>query len=224
MISSTLASEILVPYLEVDGKPEPYLLECLNKIATGNPSLIMLSGWIDSTTLLYLAQRLGNNPIWVEFQYEWKPSIESGIVDTLSWNRNVDVSRIHYPTVRDSSWNLSHFRESNSFYYAIVSAFAYSQRVKYILAGQILDDWQWSWSLEASPEFYHRMNQLLAVEYWAQAPEILAPFIHIKKKQVVALAKILDVPLADTRSCIAESKTPCWVCEQCQSREEALNS
>lgn len=222
MNNLTQEIERLVPTL--DGKPEPHLMECVKKIASRNPSLIMLSGWIDSTTLLYLAQRLENNPIWVEFQYEGKPSIESGIVDALSWSRCIDVSRIHYPSVRDSSWSLSHFRESNSFYYSIVAAFAYSHRVKYILSGQILDDWQWSWTLEASPEFYYRMNQLLTIEYWSQAPEILAPFIYLKKKQVVALAKILDVPLAETRSCTAESRSPCWVCEQCLSREEALNS
>ena len=60
MNSTTPVMETLIPTL--DGKPESHLVECIQKIASRDTSLILLSGGIDSTTLLYLAQTFGNTP------------------------------------------------------------------------------------------------------------------------------------------------------------------
>ncbi len=101
----------------------------------------------------------------MEFVYKGKPSSESEIVNEIAIDKDVEVTRINYPIAVSRSGKAQAFRESNLFYYSVAASFAYSQRIRYVLAGQIFDDWKDSGTHEASPEFYETMNRLLSLEY-----------------------------------------------------------
>lgn len=222
-INSQSLSELNTYWLSNKIKKSFTLNDFTDSISWQTSSVIMLSWWIDSTTLLYLSNALWNNPIWLEFFYEWKPKQESNFVKKIVDFKWIDYFRIKYPDIYNSYWLQSDFNESNSFYYTIAAAFAYKQKIDYILAGQILDDWIDSDTTEANPEFYEKFNSMLKVEYWINSPQILAPFIYLNKKQVVDIWKFLNVPFEFTRSCIMDYDDPCWVCEQCIDRNRVLS-
>lgn len=51
---------------------------------------------------------------------------------------------------------------------------------------------------------------------------IAAPFIDLRKKEIVELGRKLKVPLEDSWSCYEEGETPCEECGACIERKEAL--
>lgn len=201
------------------------LLDLIELVSNRTSILVMLSGWIDSTALLYLVKALwSTNIVWLEFFYDWKPRHESELITTIASLVWIEYSKVNYPSISLSDWNKGEFNESNSFYYSIAASLAYKMKIKYILSGQILNDWINSTSKEATPHFYKFLNEMLRLEYWVNAPQVLTPFIYLNKKQVVDIWKKLWVPFEYTRSCIEDQYTPCWKCEQCFDRENALKS
>lgn len=196
--------------------------EYTNEVSDKTRALIMLSWWMDSTTLLYLYKMLWARIEWLEFFYSWKPSKEEELIGVLAGNLWVDYSKVNYPSVIGQDWSIQEFNESNSFYYSIAASYAYNRKIEYILAWQILDDWYWSETTEAGPWFYEALNLMLKEEYWQKRPQVIAPFLFLNKLQVARLWKSLWVDFSMTRSCTEDSESECGKCEQCIDKKKVL--
>ena len=76
---------------------------------------------------------------------------------------------------------------------------------------------------DCSPEFINSLNDLIKVQ--KEKAEVLAPFVHLTKYDVLLIANSFDVPVEKTWSCLAPSPTmdgytPCKECVKCKEREE----
>lgn len=118
-----------------------HFVDSIDLILKQPSSLIMLSWWIDSTTLLYLSKKLWIDLTWLEFFYSWRPKAESELIEKITNILQIKYFKVNYPEIFWQDWFKSTFNESNSFYYSIAASFAYKNKIKYVLSGQILDDW-----------------------------------------------------------------------------------
>ncbi len=195
------------------------------KIDSGTSVGILLSGGIDSTTLLHFALERRIEIIGLEFNYLGRTEVEKRIVKNLSENRHFSLYSIDYPKVMcfNNKDLKVEFRESNILYYTFAVSFGIKMNLEYIIGGQILNDWSQKEAV-ASPIFYNHLNFLLDMEFKHQVPRILMPFINLNKKEVVALGNRLGVHFDDTYSCPYREPLPCDVCLQCLERKEALDS
>lgn len=73
---------------------------------------------------------------------------------------------------------------------------------------------------DCSPAHAEAWQRLLDVQHDGSF-RLLAPFLHLTKQEVIALAQLIEVPLGLTRSC-EEPGEPCEACNSCLDREQAL--
>lgn len=75
---------------------------------------------------------------------------------------------------------------------------------------------------DCSPAHAYAWERLLDLQHHGDK-RLLAPFLHMSKRDVVALARQFDVPLTLTRSCDAAGGS-CAECTSCIDRRDALAS
>jgi len=216
-------SQNLSKELKLLANEDAYFTEFLDKVKEDTKVLLMLSGGMDSTTLLYLSKYLWANIYWLEFTYDWRPQVESEIVSNICEDLDINYAQASYPSIYKQNWEKQALSESNAFYYTVASSFAVSHKIDYILSGQIKDDREWSNTAEASPKFYSSFNSMLEMENNWSWPEVLTPLINLYKPDIVRLWNLVDVPFDKTRSCTSDTLEVCWSCEQCMNRADAFN-
>ena len=200
-----------------------------------NDVVLILSGGLDSTTLLYKLLNEGKNVTALSFNYGQKANIEIyraseicelnnvthhifdiyNIMSMLSWssliNENNDEVFEPYNTVVPSR---------NTILLELATAFAISNDKDAVYYGAIkgdVGDYP-----DTTPEFLKQINELNKVNNYKYIP-IYAPFIDTDKKDVVKLALKLNVPIEKNWSCYVNNDgTPCGECFSCKARIEAI--
>lgn len=190
----------------------------LLKIEQNEKGIVMLSGGMDSTVALFLALNLKFDLVGLEFFYAGRPKIEIERVKKICELVNLKNIQIEYPHVSNSIL----LAENNMIYYALAGNVAKTIGRQFIIAGPILTDWYRTGIKNACPEYYSRLNEMLALEYPSSHPRIVTPLIYLNKRQVVKLGRLCGAPLELTWSCPNDNKTPCGNCPQCKERAEAL--
>jgi 7-cyano-7-deazaguanine synthase len=71
-------------------------------------------------------------------------------------------------------------------------------------------------------EFVQSQNLTAKLANDAPELEIIVPFIHKTKAELVKIASELEVPFADTWSCYKGGEKACGVCGTCRERIEAF--
>jgi 7-cyano-7-deazaguanine synthase len=204
-------------------------------------AVVILSGGLDSTTLLYWVVDRGHEPHVLSFDYGQrhrreldfakktceKLGAEHHVVDLTPIHRLLQGSALTSEEVEVPEEHYTHESQKrtvvpnrNAILLNIAIGYAVSlgaDRVFYAAHYNdraIYPDCRW--------EFVASLN--LTAKLASENPrlEILAPFLHRTKAEIVRIGADLGVPFEDTWSCYKGGERACGLCGTCRERIEAF--
>lgn len=207
--------------------------------------IVLLSGGMDSATLLWLAKRNFERVWAVSFDYGQRHRVElkyakelaqlAGVEDHIIVelpvyrsikgsaliDESVEVPRGEYP---QNEPPITTVPMRNLNFLAIASAFADSLEVKNIGIGVHALDTPYP---DCRPEFITAAEAAINAGSTLTARKkvrlhVWAPFLGMTKREIALLGKDLGVPFEKTYSCYRGTEPPCGECPTCIQRKEAL--
>jgi 7-cyano-7-deazaguanine synthase len=203
--------------------------------------VIIMSGGLDSTTLLYWVIKEGYEPHVLSFDYGQrhrkelefakdtcrKLKVNHKIVDLTNVQELLQGSALTSDAIDVPEEHYSHESQKatvvpnrNAIMLNIAVGYAISigaDKVFYAAHYNdrtIYPDCRW--------EYVHSQNITAKLANDAPRFEIVAPFVHRTKAEIVRLGAELGVPFEDTWSCYKGGEKPCGVCGTCRERIEAF--
>jgi len=206
---------------------------------------VLLSGGMDSATLLWLAKRSFEEVYALSFDYGQRHRVELKYAKELARlagvkehflvelpvyrrlsssplvNREAEVPRGDYP---ENEPPVTTVPMRNLNFLAIAGAFADELKLEAIGIGVHALDAPYP---DCRPEFVTAAEAALNAGSAFVAKEkkritVWAPFLGMTKRQIAELGKKLGVPFEKTYSCYEGTEPPCGECPTCRQREEAL--
>ncbi len=207
----------------------------------GVKGVVIISGGLDSTILLYWALHQGYSIHALSFDYGQRHGKElkcarktcrnlgvkhlvvdiSGIRELLAssalTNHGIEVPEEHYT---HESQKITIVPNRNAIMLNIALGYAVNigaEKVFYAAHYNdraIYPDCRW--------EFVESVNVTAKLACDNPRLEVVAPFVHKTKAEIVALGRELGVPFADTWSCYKGGEKACGVCGTCRERIEAF--
>ena len=175
------------------------------------PVKVLLSGGIDSTTMLFQFVRSGRRTSALFIDYRQlavyrERRAATAVADTLS----VHLEVLELPEIEPLP--SGEILGRNALFVLLASAAAHARGSHIALgihAGTPYSD--------CSPSFVTAMQHVLDL-YHGGRVRLVAPFLNWTKKEVVERAVELRVPLEMTFSCERPSPEPCGLCLSCRDR------
>ncbi len=204
-------------------------------------AVVLLSGGLDSTTLLYWVVNEGCKPYVLSFDYGQRHKKELGFAKRTCEKldveqRIVDITSIHEllqgSALTDSSVSIpeehySHESQKatvvpnrNAIMLNIAVGYAVSigaDRVFYAAHANDREIYP-----DCRAEFINSQNETAKLANDDEEFEIIAPFVNKSKADIVKIAGELGVPFEDTWSCYKGKELACGVCGTCRERIEAF--
>lgn len=205
--------------------------------------LVLLSGGIDSTTLLGLAKNECDEVLAISFLYGQKHKVELQSAKNVALYYKVKQTVVNLPDIfkggnsalMDGDVEIPHktyaeqddgpvstvvpFRNANLISVATTIAIVNNCDVLYV--GVHADDsLNWAYP-DCSPEFIGAMSNAVYVGSYNRV-RLKAPFVFMQKKDIVKLGLELEVPYQLTHSCYEGVKPACGVCATCRDRKQAF--
>jgi 7-cyano-7-deazaguanine synthase len=220
------------------GEPNP-------RPAAGKPAVVLLSGGLDSTTVLAVAKREGYAPHAMTFRYGQRHSVEIeaarrvasavGVakhvvvdIDLRQWGGSALTADVEVPKDRDvdhatDEIPVTFVPARNTIFLSFALAWAEVLGADAIFIG--VNALDYSGYPDCRPEYVAAFEQManLATAAGVQGTQRLrihAPLQHLTKAQIVALGHELGVDYSLTTSCYdpAPDGTACGHCDACQLR------
>ncbi|MFN3598821.1 MAG: 7-cyano-7-deazaguanine synthase QueC [Aquificaceae bacterium] len=206
--------------------------------------IVLLSGGMDSTTLLWLCKREFQEVYALSFDYGQKHKVELKYAKELAKmaqvKEHIVVEVPHYrlitsalleggPEIPKGPYGkevpVTNVPMRNLVFLAIAGSFADSYEIDHIAIGVHALDTPYP---DCRVEFITAMESAInsASSYVAKSKRrihIYAPFLGMSKIDIAKLGKELGVPFEKTYSCYMGTEPPCGVCATCLQREEALS-
>ncbi len=203
-------------------------------------AIILLSGGIDSSTLLAkmafekyeitAVSFLYNQKNNIEIEYAKKNAkkynvLEHFIFDLPQYsfgksslvNRNIPISKVNVKNENSQKVN-SYVPFRNMIFLSFALSTAEMLNIQKIFFAINLDDFQNYW--DCSQDFVNQVNKLSKLNTLI---EIITPFINMTKKDIIILANKLNLDLSDTISCYAPIKgKECGECLSCKIKKDAI--
>jgi 7-cyano-7-deazaguanine synthase len=214
---------------------------------TAPSAVVLLSGGMDSTTLLhYVVRRLGVRDVFaLSFHYGQKHVRE---LDAARWqaqaagvreHRVLDIAffgdltagmsaltdaaiaipRLAAPEAGARQQPATYVPNRNMMLLSLAAAYAEARQVTEVYYGAQAQDRYGYW--DCTPEFLQRINALLALNR-GKPVTIRAPFITWRKAEELRLGRELGVDYAHTWTCYQGGAQPCGVCPSCEERAVAF--
>ncbi|MDI6654998.1 MAG: 7-cyano-7-deazaguanine synthase QueC [Candidatus Hydrothermarchaeota archaeon] len=204
-------------------------------------AVVIVSGGLDSTTLLYWVMKQDYEPHVLSFDYRQrhrkelefarrtckKLGVKHKIVDLTSIHELLQGSALTSEGIKIPEEHYSHESQKitivpnrNAIMLNIAVGYAISigaDRVFYAAHYNdkaIYPDCRW--------EFVQSQNITAKLANDKPELEIIAPFVHKTKAEIVKIASELGVPFEDTWSCYKGEEKACGVCGTCRERIEAF--
>jgi 7-cyano-7-deazaguanine synthase len=213
--------------------------------AAGKPAVVLLSGGLDSTTVLAVAKREGYAPHAMTFRYGQRHSVEieaarrvasaMGVakhvvvdIDLRQWGGSALTADVDVPKDRDvdhatDEIPVTYVPARNTIFLSFALAWAEVLGADAIFIG--VNALDYSGYPDCRPEYVAAFEQManLATAAGVQGTQRLhihAPLQHLTKAQIVALGHELGVDYSLTTSCYdpAPDGTACGHCDACQLR------
>ena len=213
--------------------------------AAGKPAVVLLSGGLDSTTVLAVAKREGYAPHAMTFRYGQRHSVEIEAarrvasamcvakhvvvdIDLRQWGGSALTADVEVPKDRDvdhatDEIPVTYVPARNTIFLSFALAWAEVLGADAIFIG--VNALDYSGYPDCRPEYVEAFEQManLATAAGVQGTQRLrihAPLQHLTKAQIVALGHELGVDYSLTTSCYdpAPDGTACGHCDACQLR------
>ena len=203
-------------------------------------AVVLLSGGLDSSTVLYYAKKQGFSCQCLIFDYgqRHRKEIRSALKIARKAGSKATVIRFKFP-LKDSSLldrsrklpvNLNPLEQKglpstyvpgrNTVFLSFALSFAETIQASAIFVGANAIDF--SGYPDCRPVYYKAWQKL--INSLGMKIKIVAPLLYLDKKQIVELGKSLKVPLEHTWSCYEGAKYPCGVCDSCSFRQKGFSS
>jgi len=198
-------------------------------------SVLILSGGIDSVTLLYDLLNKGVEVFCLIFDYGQKAKKEIDCAIEICDDLDVDYKIINISNLSNIIWNNTLITEGvfdlnpyeadvpsrNTLFIEIASAYAITWSYDNVYLGIIKSNE--IFSPDTTPMFIEKINELHSHNNW-QKIEVKAPFLNKTKTDVILLAWKLNVPLDKTWTCFYNNEYECGECDSCISKKEAIDN
>lgn len=228
-----------------DPSAAPFVTGMSRPESPARPAVVLLSGGLDSTTVLAIAKRDGYTPYAMTFRYGQRHSVEidaarrvaaaQGVaqhvvvdIDLRLWGGSALTSEVAVPKDRDveapsEEIPVTYVPARNTIFLSFALAWAETLGADAIFIG--VNALDYSGYPDCRPEYiaaFERMANLAtrAGVEGTQRLTLHAPLQHLSKSQIVALGQSLGVDYAITTSCYdpAADGTACGHCDACQLR------
>ena len=203
-------------------------------------TVVVFSGGLDSTVLLYHLLALGDEVLAISFDYGQRHRRELLHAQTIAAKLGVeweiaDVSRIS-PLLAGSSQTSStipvphgHYADEtmkqtvvpnrNMIMIAVAGGWALSRRFDRVAYGAHTGDH--TIYPDCRPEFVEALRRALSLADW-HTIDLFCPFLDLTKAEIVARGASLGADFASTWSCYEGGETHCGLCGTCNERREAF--
>ena len=205
-----------------------------------NKCLLLYSGGLDSTVLLYELVKEGKSVHCVLINYGSKHNEmehKAALKHIVKFNLTYSLVALTYSceklgsalTDKDiavpsdpTEQHLTVFPYRNTVMLSIASSIAVPMGVKEIYIAANKDDYEVY--KDCRSEFFTALN--IGFEYGAPGQDnhtrVIAPFLGMTKKDIVQAAKAYGFPFEDTYSCYQGGEQPCGECGPCKLIKEAM--
>jgi 7-cyano-7-deazaguanine synthase len=205
-------------------------------------SVVIVSGGMDSVTLLHDVARSANGPvIALSFAYGQRHgrellcaryqatllgceyrlfdlgSLAAAFADSALTDPRRPIPKIT-ETLGDPQ-PPTYVPNRNMLFLAIAAAFAESSGKNTVYYGAQKHDLYGYW--DTTPEFLSRLNSVYSLNRKAPV-SIVAPFVNFSKADVLRRGIELEVDYAETWSCYAGEQKACGICPTCAERRAAF--
>lgn len=202
-------------------------------------TILIYSGGMDSTTLLYKLLRDGDRVQCISFNYGQrhgkelfaarkickKLNVPHKIIDIRALKNlmsgsaltsKIPVPEGHY---KDSTMKLTVVPNRNMIFIALAIAAAVSQKFDRVAIAVHAGDR--AIYPDCRPVFIKRMDAVSKIANY-ESIDVYAPFLNMTKRRIARIGRRLGVPYEDTWTCYKGLSRPCGKCGACMEREEAL--
>lgn len=202
-------------------------------------ALVILSGGLDSTTILYDLVNRGYETEAISFIYKQKNikelecakktcenlNVPHKVVDLTCYNdlapssltrENISVPEMHYNEPEQASTVVPN---RNMIFIALATSYAISKRIPELFYGPHLEDHKTY--LDSSPIFVEKVAEVLKVCDNFQVA-LKTPLLWKTKTDILSIGISLGVDYRYTWSCYYSRARPCGKCGSCINRLEAF--
>jgi len=209
-------------------------------------AVILLSGGLDSSTVLYQAKADGCECYAITFNYQQRHQrelqsahaialtvgvIEHQLVnfDLRAWGGSALTDDIDLPQDRDlaamaANIPITYVPARNTIFLSFALAYAEAIAANQVYIG--VNALDYSGYPDCRPDYIEAMQSVYRLGTKqgreGQPIEIVAPLINLKKTEIIELGNKLGVPWSQTWSCYAGGDTACGVCDSCRLRLAAF--
>jgi 7-cyano-7-deazaguanine synthase len=210
-------------------------------------AVILLSGGLDSSTVLYLARSEGYDCYALSFDYQQRHrqelaaaktmGIAAGVVahqvvnfDLRLWGGSaLTDNEIALPQHRDlaqmsESIPVTYVPARNTIFLSFALAYAEAISASRVYIG--VNALDYSGYPDCRPDYIDAMRSVFELGSKqgreGQPIEIITPLIDLKKTEIIQLGDRLGVPWAQTWSCYSGDRVPCGICDSCLLRLAAF--
>ncbi|MEA5498952.1 7-cyano-7-deazaguanine synthase QueC [Limnoraphis robusta Tam1] len=210
-------------------------------------AVILLSGGLDSSTVLYQAKADGYECYAISFDYQQRHQREltsaqqiaesAGIVehqvvkfDLTLWggsaltDRKIDLPRDRSLDQMSETIPITYVPARNTIFLSFALGYAETVNASRVYIG--VNALDYSGYPDCRPDYIDAMQDVfrLGTKQGREGNPILiySPLIHLKKTEIIQLGNQLGVPWEKTWSCYAGEEKACGVCDSCKLRLAAF--
>ncbi|MBD3263531.1 MAG: 7-cyano-7-deazaguanine synthase QueC [Candidatus Omnitrophica bacterium] len=212
-----------------------------NKIKeSGKKAVVLLSGGIDSVTVLYYALSKGYESTALIFDYGQRHRKELLAAKKIARKRKIKhyVVKTSFPWANSSLTNkdisvpcsrnlkrgipLTYVAGRNIVFLSYAFSLAESIGAKSVFIGAHTQDY--SGYPDCRPEFLGSFEKAACRGMKEKGIKLKAPLVRKSKKDIIKIGLELGVPFTDTWSCYEGRMSPCRKCDSCRFRIQAFRS
>ncbi|MEO0145089.1 MAG: 7-cyano-7-deazaguanine synthase QueC [candidate division WOR-3 bacterium] len=205
-------------------------------------AVVLLSGGIDSTTLIHYVKKILKKDVYaISFIYGQRHSkeieyakyqakvvnvIEHKIIDISFLKELIKNSALINKQLSIPRWEeaqkempITYVPFRNLIFLSISLAYAESNNIDEIYYAAQRQDYIGYW--DCREDFVNIMNNLTSLNPGIKI-KILAPFVNLRKSEIIKIGFDLNVDYTKTWSCYKGEDEPCGICPSCVDRKRAF--
>lgn len=212
-------------------------------------AVVLLSGGLDSSTVLYQAKADGCECYALSFDYQQRHQRELEAAKTIAlsagvqqhqvisfdlglWggsaltDQELEIPRDRAPSEMADSIPITYVPARNTIFLSFALAYAEALEAQRVYMGANALDY--SGYPDCRPDYIQAMQQVFQLGTKqgreGNSIKIITPLIDLKKTEIIELGNQLNVPWEKTWSCYQGGDKACGVCDACQLRLNAFRA